>query len=166
MFKSLLVTLLLNLFSLSLSAQDVSSFQELLNQLSNASQTQGLQIGIEVDPHASSTTKPHFTVVTINNAQNNTAYHALERSNITVVYHPQYDEFPNLMIISMMGYGRDKTSTGARQWAFFTYNKSTNKWVVSDKGVGEKRLSDGDIIGFSRTAWDASYNPIDNPRKE
>jgi hypothetical protein len=139
--------------SAGVSAQSGSSPQEMLARLKTASKMDGVQVGMIVDAHSSAAEVPYTEIVTLP-AGAHTAYEVLQKSKVTKVYHPQYKEPPMVMVLSLMGQAPDRTARdGRRSWAFFVGTAGNTKWTLSNKGIAEAPVSDGSLIGFSRTAW-------------
>ena len=163
--------------SFFIGAQGESSLTpaQVIDQLKSASTQNGIQVGIIIDPHKSdSINEIYAAIVTLSEGSNYTAYDALLKSGFTMVKHPKFKTPPKVMILSLMGITADRTTDGPRPWTLFTLDKSTSKWVLPKKtenelaSVAEAPVSDGAIIGFSRTAWvkvnNEDYTPKDTPR--
>lgn len=141
------------LWTVSALAKEGTTVQEMIKALERAGQTEGVQVGLFIDTHASATSRPYAEVVTLVKAAP-TAFDALEAAKVTKVYHPQYRKPPNVLIYSLLGAGPDESSLGRRSWAFFVAKGLENvRWILSDKGVAQTPVGDGSLIGFSRTAW-------------
>lgn len=165
MFKKFLVLFVVVFGSASVFAQSGMKPEEMLKKLPEAAKAAGLQVGMIVDAHEKGV--PLVAKIVTLSAGKNTAYDALENSGVTRVYHPQYSEPPKVLVIGLAGEGADRTEDGDRSWAFFVASKSGAEWKLANLGIGEMTVSDGSVIGFSRTAWvkkGDSYTAKDEPR--
>ena len=52
----------------------------------------------------------------------------------------------------------------AHFWAFWNLNSTGTGWTASPMGVKAYTPKDGDVVGFSWTGFDASYNPTVQPK--
>jgi hypothetical protein len=147
-------------------AQSVGSIREVVQALEKADKTSGVQVGLVVNAHDGTGASSVYAEVITLKPGTHTAYDALEKSSVTKVYHPQYNEPPDVFVLSLMGKQSDKTSDGKRTWAFFVASKGKSEWVLSKEGVARTPVSDGSLIGFSRTAWSQkgeSYKTLEDP---
>ncbi|MFH1729637.1 MAG: hypothetical protein ABIA04_14600 [Pseudomonadota bacterium] len=164
--QNLFIIFILSLFCVyNLYSADCKN---LVSDLKTSSQEEGIQVGLIIDSH-DSTASDYCNIITLPSGGSYTAYDVLLKAKITLLLHPSFDERPKILILSMMGKAPDKTSAGNRSWAFFTasISGSTVTWSLAEMGVDETKISDGALIGFSRTAWrqsQDSFQAIAKPR--
>ncbi len=173
--RSVICFISLSCFISAHGESSLTPTQLFINTLKSASTQDGIQVGIIIDPHKpDSVNEIYAKIITLPEGSDYTAYKALLKSGITLVKHPKFNNPPKVLILSLMGITADSTTDGTRTWTFFTLEHSTSKWILPKKtenelaSVAEAPVSDGDIIGFSRTAWikvnKEDYTPKDEPR--
>jgi len=156
--KSIICFIVLSWF---IGAQGESELtpKQVIDRLKSSSTQDGIKVGLIIDPHKSdSINDVYAAIITLPAGSNYTAYDVLLKSGISMVKHPQFKTPPKVLILSLMGIPPDTTSDGNRTWTFFVLENS--KWILPKKpddeilaSVSEAPVSDGSIIGFSRTTW-------------
>ena len=145
--------------------------EELIKTLPSVAKQDGIQVGLIVDSHSEK--EIYAEIITLPEDSKHRAYDVIQKSKVTKHYHPQYtdpDKGPlGAGILSLDGKSPD-TQDGDRKWIFFTskFSNGILKWIIAQKGISYIQVSDGDIIGFSRTAWvkvsSENYTPKHEPR--
>jgi len=70
---------------------------------------------------------------------------------------------PGLCRIEGDGCPADDCFCAVEFWSFWTLDAAGPAWASSPVGIGEVTPADGDVIGFSWTASDENWNPINEP---
>ena len=70
---------------------------------------------------------------------------------------------PGLCRIGPDGCPADDCFCAAEFWAFWTLDPTGPAWEMPPVGIGGVTPANGDVIGFSWTASDASWNPLHEP---
>ena len=70
---------------------------------------------------------------------------------------------PALCRIETDGCPTDDCFCAVEFWSFWTLDATGPAWVSSMVGIGGVTPADGDVIGFSWTASDENWNPINEP---
>lgn len=103
----------------------------------------------------------HLEVVTV--PANATALDVLNTSALEVETKDYGGGFIALCRINAFGCPADDCFCQAESWAFWVQNASRTDWDMAPTGIAAYTPADREVIGFSWTGWDESWNPLVKP---
>lgn len=103
----------------------------------------------------------HLEVVTV--PASATALDVLNASALDVETKDYGGGFIALCRINAFGCPADDCFCQAESWAFWVQNASHTDWDMAPTGIAAYTPADREVIGFSWTGWDESWNPLVKP---